>query len=657
MRAKLATLLGLGYVLYSGWPANAGSPGRLVAYAGPRTRWQPVPAHACQTESIFLVLYRVKDVAAYDLIVPPGLDPERLKVIVPGSELVEVTDRTVVWKLGRYYVVHRDPIAYQKTPEGTVRRLEAAFLRQGEGVGFRVPGRDPDLPLLIDPEILNLSYSGNTDREMARAVAVGPDGSLFLGGSTDDGAQEDVLVVKIAAGATNVEYVTIISGSGDETATGIAVDPAGRAYVCGYTDSSDFPVVNAIQSTLAGARDAFLCVLDAAGTNLLFSTYLGGRLDDFAQDLCLRTDGVVAVAGYTLSDDFPIQAAYQTNLLGDRDAFVTAFAPDLSSHVFSSYLGGDSREYGYGVAADSMGNFVICGYTYSSNFPTSTNAFQTDLAGAADIFVAALASYSLQYASLLGGSGTDMGRDVSVSGEDLVAIVGRTDSPDLPLEDAFQTNLAGDTDAVVVWLAPAATSLVFASYLGGSVLDVGTSVAVDRSNRLYCCGYTLSTNLPVELPVQALPAGTYDAFAAGILPGEGELLYCSYLGGSLTDRCYAAAMGTNLGLVIAGFTDSPDLPVTNAAQSAYGGGGDIFYAWLPHYPLPFGVGEVALSNGWLRVNWPGARGWSFTVEAAQEISGPWSAYSTNENLTGVDATMTVGVDLAPARRYVRITAR
>jgi len=635
-------------------PADAVGRGVSVLYGGPRTGGKPVAARRYSGDGgVVLYRYGVAGCPAYDVILPPGYNLDRLRLKVRGGRLVSLGSTYAIWRTAEGWVVHRDLAVYQPGEQG-FRRVPAAFCRRGDAVGIEVRRYDRRCPLIIDPEILNLSYGGGSEMDAGAAIAVGSDGSVYLAGRTTVSGQTDVLVIKLGPEATGVVYSTVISGGADEQATGIAVDDSGAAYLCGYTFSTDFPVVNAVQSTPGGGVDAFVCKLDAAGTNLLFSTYLGGRDNDYAEDIVLATDGTLAVAGFTLSDDFPLRAAYQTNLLGDRDAFVTVYPSNLGSYSFSSYLGGDSREYCYGVLIGTNGEVVVCGYTYSSNFPVSSGAAQGALAGGADIFVAALKPFSLEYATYLGGSGSDFGVDLCALSDGSLGVVGRTFSSDFPLCSPFQTNLAGDSDMIVAWLAPGATSVLFSSYLGGSKTDIGQGITGDSTGRLFVCGYTLSTNLPVRLPVQDGARGYYDGVVAGVEPHSGELLYCTYLGGSVTDRCRAVALQTNGGVVVAGSTDSPDLAVTNSFQSSYGGNGDLLFAWLPYYPLPLPVSAV-LSNGTLHLRWPGGRGWRFTVQQSDDLlAAGWVTAGTNSNLSGRDAEMTAEVPADSAVRFVRV---
>ncbi|HIE10931.1 MAG TPA: hypothetical protein EYP62_04900 [Kiritimatiellae bacterium] len=631
---------------------------RYGLYRSARTGWSPVPA-VCFSDllrGVHVVAYRTDAACAFDMILSPGVEVERLSLSLPGWRLLQVTADSAVWMKGDRLLVCRAPLAYQVRGRSVVR-LPVGFRRQDEAVGFWVLGYDPHHLLVIDPEILHLSYAGDALRDALTAVTVGPDGSTFMAGETTVGGTVDALVIKVSPSGTNIEYMTVISGSSNDVATGIAVDDSGEVVVCGYTASTDFPVINYVQGTNAGGYDAFLIRLDGSGSNLLFSSYLGGREDDFARDVCITPGGTIAVAGYTLSDDFPLRAAIQTNLLGDRDAFVTMYTSNFSSMPFSTYLGGDSREYCFGVASRSAGAVAVCGYTYSSNYPTTAGAFQTDLVGEADIFVSGVSAGVLEYSTLVGGSGTDMGRDISCGTAGELSVVGRTDSADFPVLGAFQSDAAGDSEAFILQLAPAATSLWFSSFLGGTYADMGLGITADTDGRLHICGYTRSSDLPVVLPVQNGNAGCYDGFVAGVDPGEGELLYCTYLGGSLTDRCAAVAVQTNGGVVIAGFTDSHDLAVTNAFQSAYGGAGDGLFAWLPLYPLPVKFTACSLTGTEVRMTWRGARGWRFAVEESANLQGgEWSVAGTNGSLQGMDGPMGASVGAAETRNF-RLVAR
>ncbi|MCS6805509.1 MAG: SBBP repeat-containing protein [Acidobacteriota bacterium] len=222
----------------------------------------------------------------------------------------------------------------------------------------------------------------------------------------------EAFVTKVNAGGTALVYSTFLGGDRPDVGRGIVVDSAGNAYVTGWTLSTDrspplkpFPVTSgAFQRTHGGFRDGFIAKLNASGTALVYSTFLGGNSDDLAYAIALDQAGNVYVTGQTTSANFPVLDALpgQSTFLGSStypNAFVTKLNPSGAGLVYSTYLGGsenillgvDSGDAGYGIAVDSTGAAYVTGITTSNNFPTAS-AFQRERAGAIDVFVAKLAA-------------------------------------------------------------------------------------------------------------------------------------------------------------------------------------------------------------------------------------------------------------------------
>src|SRR5439155_6541929 len=213
------------------------------------------------------------------------------------------------------------------------------------------------------------------------------------GGPNDAG---DAYVTKLNAEGSALVYSTYLGGSGQELAGGIAVDASGSAYIMGSTDSTNFPTVNALQPAYGGSNDVFVAKLNANGSALIYSTYLGGsgqegpvtRFGEIAVDAA----GNAYVIGPTSSTDFPTTpGAFQKNFGGGvqaqlGDTFVAKITPDGRALAYSTYLGGSRDERPLDIDVDAGGNAYATGYTTSQNFPTR-NALQSTLAGTQDVFV------------------------------------------------------------------------------------------------------------------------------------------------------------------------------------------------------------------------------------------------------------------------------
>ena len=266
------------------------------------------------------------------------------------------------------------------------------------------------------------TYLGGSDDDEAWGIAVDSSGNAYVAGLTlssdfptknafqanpGGGANtEDAFVAEIAAGGQSLVYSTYLGGTGDDAAYGIALDSTGNAYVTGLTLSSDFPTKNAIQPKFAGGTmygDAFVTEVAVGGASLVYSTYLGGSRDDWADAIAVDGAGNAYVAGVTLSTDFPVKNAVQSANGGGYDAFVTKIAAGGASLVYSTYLGGSGDDAAYGIAVDGSGNAYLAGWTDSTAFPT-VNALRPAFAGGDyDAFIAEIENTLWNSTDLGGG--------------------------------------------------------------------------------------------------------------------------------------------------------------------------------------------------------------------------------------------------------------
>jgi hypothetical protein len=269
------------------------------------------------------------------------------------------------------------------------------------------------------------------------------------GGGTYDG-----FVAKLDAAGSALSYSTYGGGSSDDVGEGIAVDGAGNAYVTGHTYSTDFPTASPLQAANAGGSDAVVAKLNAAGSVLSYSTYLGGSGYDQAYGIAVDGSGNAYVTGGTSSANFPtaspLQAAHGG---GIYDGFVAKLNAAGSGLSYSSYLGGSSGEWGRGIGVDGLGNAYVTGETESTDFPTAS-PLQASNAGSPDGFVAKLdaAGSGLSYSTYLGGSGGEWSRGIAVDGAGNAYVTGETQSTDFPTANPLQATLAGSTDVFVARL-------------------------------------------------------------------------------------------------------------------------------------------------------------------------------------------------------------
>jgi hypothetical protein len=401
------------------------------------------------------------------------------------------------------------------------------------------------------------------------------------------GGDFDAFVTKINAAGSALIYSTYLGGSDTEFGNGIAVDAAGNACVTGSTGSANFPTKNPLQAALSGAPDAFVAKLNAAGNALVYSTYLGGSGNDSGSGIAVDPAGNAYVTGGTSSTDFPTQNPFQPVFSGGGpfggDAFVTKLNAAGSALVYSTYLGGSDTNFGdsgRSIAVDASGNAYVTGVTGSTDFPAQ-NPFQPVFGGsAADAFVAKLnaAGTGLLYSTYLGGSANDSGSGIGVDSAGNAYVTGFTVSTNFPTKNPFQPALNGNScpespcpDAFVTKLNPAGSALVYSTYLGGQGSESVAGIAVDSAGNAYVTGET-EGDFPIKNPLP-LPSGSSpDAFVAKFNASGDDLVFSTLLGGSGVDRAFSIAVDASGSVYVTGRTETTDFPTQNPFQSANGGG-------------------------------------------------------------------------------------
>ena len=487
----------------------------------------------------------------YDFVVSPGADPKAIQLAVEGAEEIRVDgDGDLVVETEGGEVRFHKPVVYQKE-EPQRQYLDGRYVLDDANheVSFEIAAYDASKPLIIDPVLSYSTYVGGSETDEGSGIAVDASGNAYVTGSTrsanfpvvspfqSSNNGFDVFVTKLNSSGNALLYSTYLGGSvsfGDFGGD-IAVDSSGNAYVTGTTFSTDFPMANPFQAGLNGTSDAFVAKLNADGSALLYSTYLGGsgtENPDDPVDGGIAVDGLgnAYVTGTTFSTDFPtvhpLQAAHGG---GIDDAFVTKLNPTGSALVYSTYLGGDGGESGTSIAVDSSGNAYVTGQTDSTDFPIQ-NPFQAAFGGGGvaflgDAFVTKLnaAGNALVYSSYLGGSSDDIGRSIAVDASGNAYVSGFTLSTDFPTASPIQPAFGGGLrDIFVTKLNTPGNTLLFSTYLGGTGDDLGSGIALDAASNAYVTGFTGSTDFPTTPGAfqtsLAGVAGGLDAFIAKISP-------------------------------------------------------------------------------------------------------------------------------------------
>ena len=324
---------------------------------------------------------------------------------------------------------------------------------------------------------------------------------------------------------------------------------------------------------------------------LFFSTYLGGTGQDIAHAVASDGTGDTFVTGQTTSTNFPVSAGVLQGSLGasgTQNAFVTEYAPDGQSFVYSTYLGGDGSDSGNAIAIDGLGHAFVAGQTSSSTFPLKNPlSGQTSFPGGTSAFVSELAANgaSLVFSTYLGGGSFDIATGIAVDSGTHIYISGGTSSSNFPTVNPFQSALKGVQNGFITKLAspnPAAnpgSTIVYSSFLGGNGFDTANAIAVDAAGDAFLTGQTNSTVFPTVAPFQASLGGTgaTNAFVAEVkvIGGNPQVQFATYLGGSAFDQAFGIAVDASGDVYVDGITQSPDFPLQNALQT-FDGGQDAF---------------------------------------------------------------------------------
>lgn len=510
---------------------------------------------------IGLVLYGNERRLAYDFVLAPGAQPSQITLAVEGARKMELdTEGGLVVDVPGGRLRQTAPLVFQ---ENVARRsfVPGGYVsKNGKRFGFRVGAYDRRQRLVIDPTI---------------------------------------------------EYSSYLGGASSDSIAAIAVDGEGNSYVSGHTHSIDFPTANAVQPDFGGGDtrgDAFVAKLNADGSGLAYSTYLGGSDNDEAFGIAVDDGGNAYVTGRTLSVDFPTVNPLQPNLIG-FDAFVAKLTPSGSALTYSTYLGGGAEDEARAIAVDGSGRAHVTGFTASSDFPT-LNAFQPVFRGGfsevgdmrGDAFFSALgpAGEALAYSTFLGGGRFEVGYGVATDSGGNAYVAGYTESADFPTLGPIQPIHAGSHDAFVAKFAPSG-SAVYSTYLGGLGLDQGRAVAADALGSAYVTGVSSSATFTTAIPLRP-PGGGRDAFVAKLSGLGTHVDYLTFLGGNGVDQGLGVDVDAVGAVYLTGETFSKNFPLVNPLQSALSGASDAFVAAIDvtGLMLTFStyLGGSSFDSGW-----------------------------------------------------------
>lgn len=381
-------------------------------------------------------------------------------------------------------------------------------------------------------------------------------------------------------------YSSFLGTSSNDACHDIVLDSSNNIYLSGCTHSNDFPTtLNAYDESYNGGSDVFVSKISADGSEIIFSTFLGGSGDDYGDynvkytALTLDSENNIYLLGTTRSSDFPTTSnAYDQEYNGEEDIFIAKISANGSKLLYSTYLGGLSNEMSIKLVLDDANNAIITGRTISPDFPL-VNPYDSTRSGY-EGFVAKLSAdgSELLYSSFFGGESYDEVWALAVDNENCIYIGGTTGSPNFPIVNAYDSTYAGGEDVYVAKLSANGSELLYSTFLGGSGEENLGGITLDSSNNAYVTGWTGSSNFPVVNAYDSTYGGGLgDIFLVKLSPDGSEVDFATYLGGSGDEVGLCVVLDDLNNIFFSGTTSSSNFPMVNAYNATYGGG-EVKYA-------------------------------------------------------------------------------
>lgn len=507
-------------------------------------------------------------------------------------------------------------------PKAFVGELRAAAVHLDNNiVRFTAPtGSGGDLKVIevnssIDDELLFSTFLGGSGFDEANSIIAGAGGAVYLVGettswnfpttpgvvATSGSGSADIFITKLKSGGDGLAFSTFLGGSGTDQGYSIAVGGNGEIFVSGISYSNDYPVTSgSYDTTYSSGGDVVVTRLNSAGTDLIYSTYIGHAGSDLGLGIGIDGVGAAYVTGHTSSAAFPTTPGVLDPIYSGgwpfSDAFVLKLNPNGNSLIYSTYLGDVGEDYANDIHVSYDGHAYVVGWTNSVKFPVTVGSFNTGkIAISNEVFLVKLnkAGSGLVYGGLISGIGDDQGQgvDVNIFGEAFIA--GQTNSADFPVTaGALQTTkptIGLQWDGFVAKINAPGDTLVYNTFLGGSNsncetigIDRECAIAVDSAGVAYVAGRTQSNNFPTTADsFDPTYNGNEDGFMVKLNPAGSTLLYGSFFGGSSSDQTLDVSVDTAGFAYIAGRTYSSNFPVSASAYDiTYNGGADAFVTKL-----------------------------------------------------------------------------
>ncbi|MBI4852202.1 MAG: SBBP repeat-containing protein [Acidobacteria bacterium] len=539
---------------------------------------------------IDIVYYGNQRQLEYDLIVSPYADPKNINLeFVEANTLTVNSNGDLIIIVNDQEIYKKKPYAYQEI-NGIRQIIDSKYVvKENKMVSFELSDYDASQPLIIDPMVGYSTYLGGTGSDFSNAIAIDNTGNAYIVGYTEStnfptnnpqqrtlSGKNDIFVSKLNASGNSLAFSTYIGGSDEDFGNAIAIDSKSNVYITGYTFSTNFPTVNALQSkngntTSNSGGDSFVVKLNSQGNSLIYATYVGGASDDMATSIAVDSQDSAYITGFTNSANFPVANAIQNKSNGGFDAFLTKLSSIGNSLIYSTYFGGSDNDFGNAIAIDKNNNVYIVGQTDSRNLPT-VNPQQSIIGGDSDGFITKFTNTgnTISFATYFGGSDFDVITSIAIDNINNIYVTGVTASKDLSVMSALQQNKADNLDIFISKLNAIGNSLIFSTYLGGNGDEQANSIGLDEKNNVYIMGVTTSTNFPLIDAIQKTNAGGQDAFMTKLNATGNSLIFSTYLGGAGNDVGASLAVDPKGNVFMTGITNSMNFPMSKPLQSACG---------------------------------------------------------------------------------------
>lgn len=546
----------------------------------------------------------------YDFIVHPNADPAQIKLGFEGVDKLSIDKKgNLIIKTSLGDIKEMSPEVFQYINDQKTQ-VPCQFVVQGNTVSFKFPeGYDRSKILIIDPTIVFSTYSGSTADNFGFTATFDDLGNMYTGGlvstinggvypvtlgafqatygggttTSGGGYPCDIAVMKLNSTGSAVIYATYLGGSDNDQPHSLVVDRFYNLVIAGRTYSNDYPTsATAYDRTHNGQADLVITVLNSTGSALVGSTYLGGSADDAVNFSAVPTEGGnlkhnfgddarsevivdnvgnIYCAASTFSSNFPTQNPIQSTLGGGQDAVIVKLNNNLSSLLFSTYLGGSQDDGGYVITLNqAQSSFFVGGGTMSTNFPTTSGTYRSSfIGGSTDGYVVKIlnaAPFTLQRSTFIGASGYDQVYGVAIDGADNLYFMGQTLGGGFPVSAGVYSN--PNSSQFVMKMDNNLTSPIFSTVFGSGTSST-TNISpvafiVDTCQNIYISGWGgvlggiefptagTTTGLPVTPSAHKSTTDGHDFYFIVFNTDATSLLYATYYGGNTT----VAALGEHV---------------------------------------------------------------------------------------------------------------